>query len=1002
MERGLRLHLPTEVENIGAALILPALRLDRRLNDNVDRSADQDQMLDIVAPHDEKPPATLQSQPLRHHETPVALPEEANAIARLRAPQIPGADARRNQNDQDAGRVHAVVHDRDPLLPKPSPSRMYGVCLNEKRRATRIALWLTLFLRNLCAHSHIELSSLPPFGGANHTIVGNMSTHLTSLPAGMQSPARPQSGLPFRLAAGGALVLAASATLAGSTEAAVLALSAAGAAGLTCSALGLLGLRAPALKSATDFSVDVETLPAAYALGDESGRILHSNAAFRAIFGLDGPPRHVSELAGGSSNLSAALFRLLSAIRHAHSASQIFSAEGKSGQGRRLDIAVHACAGPVKARGKGKMVIWAVSAREEQAVNAERPQALAVQLMLDALPLAAFLFDAQGQVVTSNAAFKRLAGLNERERATGHIANFLLRGDGQEFKALQWRHFAVRSGDKIVTLNRKTLPVVRLRAYFSQPPVDERVQAAWTLCVLAPESAAAAAGEGGYSDLLAAAPIAIASVRPDGSILGANPIFQHMFACGEAAVESAAKIADLVHNESREKLSSALKSAGDIRTAGGGEPISLDIRFGPEGERRGQLFLSPASKPKQLILYGIDTTAQHSLEEQVAHSQKMQAMGQLAGGIAHDFNNVLTAIIGFSDLLLARFRSSDPAFQDVMNIKNSANRAADLVRHLLAYSRRQTLRPRVLSLTDAIEDFNSSLGRLLGEKVKARIVHGRDLWLVKADESQLFQVIMNLSVNARDAMPQGGLLTIRTANITERESLTLKDRGIERGEYVLWEVSDTGTGITPDHLKKIFDPFFSTKEVGKGTGLGLSLVDGIIKQTGGSILVDSKLGIGTTFRIYLPRHQETEEEIRAAQAQASRKAESAAADLTGSGTVLLVEDEDAVRSFASRALATRGYHVLEAASGAEALEVMERQQGAIDLVVSDVVMPEMDGPTLLTHLRKKKPDIKIVFMSGYAEEAFRKNLNQDEKFFFLPKPFTLKKLAEMIKEATAA
>jgi two-component system cell cycle sensor histidine kinase/response regulator CckA len=235
--------------------------------------------------------------------------------------------------------------------------------------------------------------------------------------------------------------------------------------------------------------------------------------------------------------------------------------------------------------------------------------------------------------------------------------------------------------------------------------------------------------------------------------------------------------------------------------------------------------------------------------------------------------------------------------------------------------------------------------------------------------------------------------------VSERDSLTLKDRGLDRGEYVLCEVRDTGTGIKPEHLQKIFDPFFSTKEVGKGTGLGLSTVYGIVKQTGGTIIVDSQLGVGTTFRIYLPRYVENEDDLKVLEQKA--EAPEQIADLTGKGKVLLVEDEDAVRSFASRALATRGYTVLEAASGAEALEIMDREQGQVDLVVSDVVMPEMDGPTLLRHLRERNPDIRIIFMSGYAEEAFRKNLTADEDFVFLPKPFTLKKLAETVKAAAA-
>jgi two-component system cell cycle sensor histidine kinase/response regulator CckA len=399
------------------------------------------------------------------------------------------------------------------------------------------------------------------------------------------------------------------------------------------------------------------------------------------------------------------------------------------------------------------------------------------------------------------------------------------------------------------------------------------------------------------------------------------------------------------------------------------------------------------------LVFGIDISEQRSLEEQIAQGQKMQAIGQLAGGIAHDFNNVLTAIIGFSDLLLANHRPSDPSFADIMNIKNNANRAAALVKHMLAFSRKQTLRPEVMLLTDAVEDLMILLDQLLGEKVKARVYHGRDLWPVKVDPTQFQQVILNLAVNARDAMPDGGELTIRTANISERESARLGHAVMEPGEYVLCEVSDNGTGIPPDVVDKIFEPFFSTKEVGKGTGLGLSTVYGIVKQTGGFIFVDSEVGSGTVFRIYLPRCEQDVARLDSSVGKPVKKEKESSRDLTGSATVLLVEDEDAVRSFAARALSTRGYRVLEASSGAHALEVMNEHQADVDIVVSDVVMPEMDGPTMLKHLRKTNPDLKIIFMSGYAEDAFRNGLDEEDAltFTFLPKPFSLKDLAEKVK-----
>jgi len=373
----------------------------------------------------------------------------------------------------------------------------------------------------------------------------------------------------------------------------------------------------------------------------------------------------------------------------------------------------------------------------------------------------------------------------------------------------------------------------------------------------------------------------------------------------------------------------------------------------------------------------------------------MNAVGQLAGGVAHDFNNVLQAIIGYSDLLLANHRPTDPAFQDIMQIKQNANRAASLVRQLLAFSRRQTLRPEVLHLGEVLSDLSMLLRRLLGERVELDVRHGRDLWPVKADVNQFEQVVVNLAVNARDAMPEGGRLTIRTANVPIEEATRLAQTGMPAADYLLIEVSDTGTGMSADVMEKIFEPFFTTKEVGKGTGLGLSTVFGIVKQSGGFIYVDSTLGQGTVFRIYLPRHVPTPEEI--AEAARPEEVRKPAADMTGQGTILLVEDEDPVRAVNARALTARGYTVLEAASGIEALQVME-ERGPVDLVVSDVVMPEMDGPTLLRELRKRHPYLKVVFVSGYAEDAFKKNLPDGEAFNFLPKPFSLKQLVETVKQ----
>jgi two-component system cell cycle sensor histidine kinase/response regulator CckA len=447
----------------------------------------------------------------------------------------------------------------------------------------------------------------------------------------------------------------------------------------------------------------------------------------------------------------------------------------------------------------------------------------------------------------------------------------------------------------------------------------------------------------------------------------------------------------MVVDAQRLKLAQALNGAARDT----GEVVTVDVTLNAPSPRLVQFVLSRMpGETGGFVVYAVDTTENRSLEVQLGQAQKMQAIGQLAGGVAHDFNNVLTAIIGFSDLLLTRHKVTDPAFADIMNIKQNANRAANLVRQLLAFSRRQTLRPEVMSLTDVLSDLGNLLRRLLGEKVDLKIMHGRDLGLVRVDLNQFEQAVINLAVNARDAMPNGGSLTVRTANISPEESTDISPL-MPPGEYILCEVEDTGTGIPPEIRDKIWEPFFSTKEVGKGTGLGLATVYGFVKQTGGFIFCDSEVGKGTIFRMYLPRHKD----VAAAQAtevKDEEKKEAKRADLTGKGTILLVEDEDAVRSFASRALKSRGYTVLEADSGERALEVVEAGE-AIDLILSDVVMPTMDGPTLLKELRKRGNTTKVIFISGYAEDAFQKNLEGQTDFAFLPKPFTLKQLAETVK-----
>jgi two-component system cell cycle sensor histidine kinase/response regulator CckA len=510
--------------------------------------------------------------------------------------------------------------------------------------------------------------------------------------------------------------------------------------------------------------------------------------------------------------------------------------------------------------------------------------------------------------------------------------------------------------------------------------------------------------------------MAIATVDKLGKITLSNARFErllHTVLKGEGAKPEDRSIFSVVAERDRAALEAAIRKAAE----GQGEIAPVEAALAGAGERFARFFVTAIEDQEDrdqeaAIVYALDTTEQRALENQVVQQQKMETIGRLAGNVAHDFNNLLGAIMMATDFLLNAHRPTDPSFQDIMQIKQNANRAASLVRQLLAFSRKQTLRPQVLELSETLPDLKLLLQRLIGENVKLDIPLARDLWPIKADVGQFEQAIINLAVNARDAMPDGGTLTIRTGNVGAEESKRLKGEGMLVGEYVLLEVQDTGIGIPKDVQNKIFDPFYTTKEIGKGTGLGLATVYGFIKQTGGFIYVDSQPGAGATFRIFIPRYIPTVDDAPPpppfSDATAPKLAGALAAaeearrtDLTGRGTILLVEDEEGLRVLNARGLKSRGYDVIEAGNGVEAIDALERQGGNVDLVVSDVMMPEMDGPTLFKELRKRHPDIKIIFVSGYAEDAFQKSLPDPDKYDFLPKPFTLKQLVAQVKETMA-
>lgn len=497
------------------------------------------------------------------------------------------------------------------------------------------------------------------------------------------------------------------------------------------------------------------------------------------------------------------------------------------------------------------------------------------------------------------------------------------------------------------------------------------------------------------------APFGIATVTTTGLIARANPAFQQMV-LGEAGGQEDRALEVLCRDAAVERRANVEQVLADA-LAGQVGLAPVDFSVGAKGEYGRRIYVTPLlpspGSREAAIVYVVDTTEQKALEAKFAHSQRLEAAGNTVGGIAHDFNNVLTAIIGSADLMLQTHRASDAAHKDIQNIKQSAARAAGLVANLMAFSRQQTLKPVVVQLGDLVTDLRPLLKTTLGEKIELQITTGRDLWFVKADRTQIDQVLVNFAVNALHAMPNGGRFAVRTCNITEREAQKLQYPGFKVAEYVMIEVEDTGTGMPPHVLANIFEPFFTTKDVGKGTGLGLATVYGIVKQSFGYIFPESTEGRGTIFRVYLPRvHVENEQEFVAPK---NVKKDITQADLTGTATVLIVEDEDMVRSVAVRSLTRFGYTVLEACNGLEALDVLAGHEGRIDIVVSDVVMPEMDGPAFLKEVRKTHPDLKIIFVSGHTNEAFRASVDENETFAFLPKPFSLPQLAAKVKEELA-
>jgi len=636
----------------------------------------------------------------------------------------------------------------------------------------------------------------------------------------------------------------------------------------------------------------------------------------------------------------------------------------------------------------GVAILGLVAIRASTAVADPEPEG--AEAFVDALSEPAALTAADGRILAANAAWTQVVGdarrLPKGAAGAGLFAALVKARDGQRAE-----------GSLIIAGQERRAEAARLRGrLLVRLPVVVEKEVFVPTAAPAPVVSQSAPAPRSLDAFSGASPFGAAlldGLDPFNSrILEANPALSAM----AGAVPAGTMFGALIDPPSRTEAETRLAE---------GKSGPFEVRLARDPARIAHLYLYRADG--RLVAYLIDVSEQKQMELQLAQAQKMQAIGQLAGGVAHDFNNLLTAIQLRLDELLHRHPVGDPSYEGLNEIRQTGVRAADLVRKLLAFSRKQTVQREVLELGELISEFEVLLRRLLREDVKLVTDYGRDLPQVRADKSQLETAVMNLAVNARDAVRAakgGGVVRIRTARLTQDEAQSLGFPGAE-GDQAFIEVSDDGPGIPPEVMGKIFDPFFTTKPVGEGTGLGLATVYGIVKQSDGWIHVHSRPGEGAAFRIFLPVHEPTPEQ-QAAAAVAVAAPEAAKArpprDLSGAGRILFVEDEDAVRGVAARLLRARGYEVLEASDGEEALIIAEENAGTIDLLISDVIMPGIDGPTLLKKARGYLGAAPVMFISGYAEAEFSDLLEGETGVTFLPKPIDIKTLAERVKQQLQA
>ena len=671
---------------------------------------------------------------------------------------------------------------------------------------------------------------------------------------------------------------------------------------------------------------------------DDQGQIHYQNEAAIARFGDRDGATLISSMSDHFASPSAVLFRLQSrAISQGAAREDVVTRRGHT------RLSVHRLA--------DNRVLWRLEEFQDRSAGSGR--------VAESLSLPMLTANKAGVVLFSNEAMRRLLG--GRPKRLDQIFTSPILRSGEEVE--------IASADGPVRAVLAEIEGAGERREIYLLPVTTHQQPASVLA--------------DFEHV----PVALAKFATDGTLITANRAARDLL---RLTADGGEMFHSLFEGLGR-PVSDWLADVAAERVPGGSEVLRLRC---DEGEAFLQITLRRIVELGRPALLAVlqDATALKTLEAQFVQSQKMQAIGQLAGGVAHDFNNLLTAISGHCDLLLLRHEREHPDYADLVQIHQNANRAAALVGQLLAFSRKQTLKPERVELGDVLSDLGHLLNRLVGERVRLDLSHASGLGTIRADKRQLEQVIMNLVVNARDAMPEGGTIRIDTEALTLHEDLRRDRALVPAGDYALIRVSDTGSGISPDRLPKIFEPFFTTKRAGEGTGLGLSTAYGIVKQSGGFIFVDSTLGEGTIFQLYFPIH-EVALEAETAPLPPPRKL----VLRQGEGVVLLVEDEAPVRAFASRALRLRGYTVLEAESAEEALKTLEDPALEVDVFVTDVVMPGMDGPSWVKQALKTRPNVRVIFVSGYAEDSLSENQARIPNSVFLPKPFSLTDLTATVQ-----